>query len=1052
MLMKKIRIFFTAAIGLLLALNASAQNMTVSGKVTDTSGEPLAGAAVIVEGTSNGIITTTDGSFSINAPADGILNVTFIGFVGQAVPVNGQKNLNIVLEPDLNLLDETIVVAYGTAKKASFTGSVTTVKKEALENISVSNVGKALEGAVSGVQISSSTGTPGSGASIIVRGIGSISTSQSPLIVVDGVPYEGSLNSISTQDIESMTILKDAAANSMYGARGSNGVIIITTKGSRPGTVKVNFEAKVGVNTRGVPTYDIVTNKGEYYEMMYEAVRNSLIPNMGYLGASEYAAQNLIGGYLKYNIYKDVADNNIIDPLTGKITDAARAASFKWSDNWLTDVFRPGLRQEYNANVAGGNDRTQAYASVGYLSDKGYVVNSGFDRISGRVKVDQKIGKNVKIGGNIAFARTTQDQFGTSESSNYSNIFMFTQQIAPIYPIYLYDVDGTPMLDNKNNRLYDFGSTYQRPYAQEQNPYATSESGVHKLTRDNLSSRGFFEWKFLKDFTFTANVAYDVFNTEEVTFYTPIGGDALSVNGREYREISRYGAFNANQLLNWAHSFGDHNVSALLGHETKSDKSSYFYGHMTNFTNSTNYEFANAVNYQDMNSNTGTYSLEGFFIKAEYDYKDRYYLTASFRRDGSSNFHPDVRWGSFWAVGASWRIKEEPFMKEVDWVDNLKLKVSYGTQGNDNTGKIYEDLYRVDRVDGSAAFTKVLRGNPEVTWEKSNNFNTGLEASFFNRINLDFEFFIKETKDLLYQSPLPASEGSPAWIWKNEMDMRNTGFELELNTKIIDTRNVKWDIALNATHYRNQLTKLPSSKPADMFPDGYQAGSYWRKLGGSLYDWYTHEYVGVDPSNGLPMYNKYTPVLDKDGNETGEEEVTTVNTASEASYRQTGKSALPDLTGGISTTLQAYGFDLSIQTAYQLGGYVMDSFYQSLMSSGEPGGNFHRDMFNRWTPTHTDTNIPALRYNSQTAGIESSDFYLTKASYFSLKNVTLGYTLPSKLTQKISLQRVRFFVMGDNIWLTSARKGLDPRQSFSGSTGYNYSAIATWSLGVNVSF
>ena len=1051
--MKKIRIFFTAVVMTFACIAMSAQNLAVRGTVVDEGGNPVVGANVVLRGSqTNYTLTDVTGSFRMNVPSNGVLEVNCLGFMDQSVPVNGQTNITVVLIEDSTTLDETIIVAYGTAKKSSFTGSATTVKKETLENVSVSNVGKALEGAVSGVQISSSSGTPGSGASIIVRGIGSISSSQSPLIVVDGVPYEGSLNSISTQDIESMTVLKDAAANSMYGARGSNGVIIITTKGSKAGTVHVNFEGKVGVNTRGVPTYDIITDKGEYYEMMYESIRNSLAGPMGYLAASNYAAENLISGYMKYNAYQGVADNNIIDPLTGKLTEAAKNASFKWTDNWLTDVFDPGIRQEYNVNVAGGNDITQAYASAGYLSDQGYVVNSGFDRISGRVKVDQKIGKNVKIGGNIALARTNMQQFGTSESSNYSNIFMFTQNIGPIYPIYLYDASGNPMYDDKGNRRYDFGSDYQRPYAQEQNPYATSESGVHTITRDNLSSRGYFEWKFLKDFTFTANVAYDVFNTEEITFYTPIGGDAYSVNGREYREISRYGAFNANQLLNWGHSFGDHNVSVLLGHETKTDRSSYFYGHMTGFTNSTNYEFANAVNYQDMTSYTSSYKLEGYFLKAEYDYKDRYYLTASYRRDGSSNFHPDVRWGSFWAVGASWRLKEEPFMKDLVWLDNLKLKASYGTQGNDSAGRAYEDLYQVDRVDGSAAFTKVLRGNPDLTWEKSNNFNTGIEASIFNRLSFDVEFFIKETKDLLYQSPLPSSEGSPAWIWKNEMDMKNTGVELELTANLIRTQNVKWDLSLNATHYKNQLTKLPSSKPADLFPDGYQAGSYWRKLGGSLYDYYTYEYAGVDPTNGLPMYNKYTPVLDENGEETGEETLSIVNTSSEASRRETGKSAIPDLTGGIATTLQVYGFDLSIQTAYQLGGYVWDSFYQSLLNAGEPGANFHKDAFNRWTPSHTDTNIPALKYNSQSAGIESSDFYLTKASYFSLKNVTLGYTLPASLIRRANLQRVRIYAMGDNLWLKSARKGLDPRQSFSGSTGYTYSAIATWSLGVNLSF
>ena len=1061
MLMKKISLFLLCIMAT-ISVGLHAQNITVKGTVTDAeTGEGVAYAGVLVKGgaTLSGTTTDENGQYEITVPANGTLVFSAIGYADQEVAVNGRAVVDVVMSEDTEMLDETIVVAYGTAKKASFTGSAASVKKETLEKSSVSNISKALEGAVAGVQIASGSGTPGSGASIIVRGIGSISSSQSPLIVVDGVPYEGSLNSISSQDIESMTVLKDAAANSMYGARGSNGVIIITTKGSKGGKVRVNFEAKAGVNTRGVPTYDIVSDPGEWYELQYEAIRNNLSESMGYLGASKYAAANLVDGYVKYNIYKGVDNGNIIDPMTGKLTAAAKSASLKWNDSWQTDVFRPGVRQEYNVNVSGGTDATQAYVSAGYLSDNGYVVNSGFDRLSARVKVDQKIGKHVKIGGNIAFSRTEQKQFGTSESSNYSNIFMFTQNIGPIYPIYLYDEEGKKMQDEKGEDRYDFGTEYTRPYAQEQNPYATSATGAHTTKYDNVSSRGYFEWKFLKDFTFTANVAYDVFNGEEITFYTPIGGDALSVKGREYREVSRYDALNLNQMLNWNHKFGDHNVTALLVHESKIDHYSYFMGHMVGFTNSTNYEFANAVNYQDMTSYRSSYSLEGYLGKLEYDYKDRYYLSASIRRDGSSNFAPAVRWGTFWAVSAAWRLKEEPFMKNVSWLDNLKIKASYGTQGNDNVGRAYEDLYRVDRVDGSAAFTKVLRGNPDLTWEKSNNFNVGFESGFFNRLTLNADFFIKETKDLLYQSPIPPSEGSPNYIWKNEMDMKNTGIELELGADIIKTNNVKWNVGLNLTHYKNELTKLPASKPKEDFPDGYQAGSYWRALGSSLYDYYTYEYVGVDPTNGLPQYNKYNYKTDEEGefvrDDNGEkivESVEIVNKTSDASLRKTHKSAIPDLTGGLNTTLEAYGFDLTVQTAFQVGGYVWDSFYQSLLNAGEPGANFHKDVFNRWTPTHTDTNIPALKYNSQSAGIEGSDYYLTKASYFSLKNVTLGYTIPEKLTRKINLQKVRIYAMGDNIWLKSYRKGLDPRQSFSGDTGYTYSAIAVWSLGLNLTF
>ena len=1027
----------------------NAQISKVTGTViSEEDGLPVVGASIVVKGTTTGTVTDMDGKFTLeNLPSSAkTLMISFIGLRPQEVEI--KPVLAISLKPDAEVLDEVMVVAYGTAKKSSFTGSAATMRGDKIQKMQVSNVSKALEGAVAGVQIASESGSPGTSASIRIRGIGSISSSQEPLIVVDGVPYEGSLNSISAQDIESLTVLKDAAANSMYGARGSNGVIMITTKGAKSGKPRINFEARYGFNTRGVGNYDIITDAGEWYEMQYESYRNSLAASMGYAAASEYAAKNLIANLVKYNKFAGVADDAIIDPATGKLNP--NATTYKWNDDWTTDPFENGNRQEYNINISGGNDKTQAYASLGYLADEGYMAGSGFDRISARVKIDQNIGKNIRIGGNMAYANTIRQSFG-SEGSNYSNIFMFSQNIAPIYPIYLYDANGQLMYDEKGNVRYDFGTEYTRPYSAEQNPLAVAKENLNKYMADNLSTRGYFEAKFLKDFKFTLNVAYDVFNNTNTQFTTPIGGDAAAVGGRGYNYTSRRGALNLNQLLNWTREFGEHNFSVLLGHETKNDHYKYLEGHMTNFADPSNPDFSNAATYQGLTSYTSEYALEGYFGKLEYDYADKYYLTGSYRRDGSSRFHADNRWGSFWAVGASWRAKEEAFLKDVEWLDNLKVKASYGTQGNDNVGYShnYSDLYSVERVDGQPAFTKVLRGNKDLTWEKSNNFNAGFELGLWNWLDFNFDFFIKETKDMLYYSPLPPSQGSPSGIYRNEMDMKNTGVEFELTANIFDNDNFKWNVSLNGTHYKNELTKLPISKPADKYPDGYQSGSYWRKIGGSLYDFYAYEYAGVDPTNGKPLYNKY--LTDENGNETGV--IETTSDIAQATRRQTGKTSIPDFVGGLSTTFEAYGFDLTVQTAFQLGGYVYDSSYAGLMTPGDAGQNFHKDMFNRWTPTNTDTNIPALGYQIQSQTINNGntvDFYLTDASYFSLRNVTLGYNLPKNWLQKAGIEKLRVYLTGDNIWLQSKRKGLDPRYGFSGSTNFSYSALSTYSIGLNL--
>ena len=1093
---KRLWIFLTCLIA--SASMAFAQK-TVTGVVTDIgTGEPLVGVHVKVNGQALGI-TDINGKFTINnVPADAkTVDFSYMGYEDAMSAV--RDIIRIGMAPTVANIDEVVVVAYGSQKRSSFTGAATTIKGEELEKLQVSNLSKALEGAVAGVQTFSSSGTPGSGATILVRGIGSISGSKTPLIVLDGVPYEGSLNSISTHDIESMTILKDAAANSMYGARGANGVIMITTKSAKTNGAKVDFDARWGFNARGVQPYDIVSDAGEYYEMFWEAVRNSKIDELGMVGANQYASDNLIE-MLKYNKFKGIADTEIIDPATGKLNPKAR--QYKWDDDWQTDPFENGFRQEYNATITSGTENSKIFASLGYLGDEGYMVGSDFQRYSARLKFDQNMGENIRIGGNISYANTNQKFFNSSVGSNFSNIFMFTQNIAPIYPIYLYDNDGNYILNDNDEVQYDFG-TY-RPYGKDANPLAVAKKNDFSTVRDNINTRGYFEWTFLNDFKFTANIAYDIFNTQSNSYATPIGGDALNVGGRGTKGYSRYYALNLNQLLDWNHKFGDHSAHILLGHETKNDKSKSMSGEMTNFADPNNSDFSNAAQYQDLGSSTSEYALEGYFAKGEYNFADKYYFTASIRRDGSSRFHKDNRWGTFWAVGGAWRLNEESWMKDVKFVNNLKLKASYGTQGNDNIGYAhnYTDLYSVDRVDGAPAFTKVNRGNKDLTWEKSRNFNIGFEAGLWRRLNINFDFFIKETKDLLYASPLAPSQGSPSYIYRNEMDMKNTGFEIEVNGDIIRNRNMRWNAAINLTHYKNELTRLPNSKPADIYPNGYQAGDYWRQIGGSLYDYFMYEYVGVDPTNGKPQYMRYNyktdpatgktlhegytygNMLDADGNivyqtdkdgnyilnENGEkipEQILTsigtgdeiiesteiVNEISNATERRLGKSSIPDLTGGFSTTFEAYGFDLSISTAFQLGGYVFDTQYNSLMTAGSEGHNFHKDMFNRWTPAHTDTNIPALGYNVQDAGISgNSDYYLTSASYFSLRNITLGYTFPTKAISRLGINKLRVYLSGDNIWLLSKRKGLDPRQSYDGDTGYVYSALSSYSIGLSLSF
>lgn len=722
-------------------------------------------------------------------------------------------------------------------------------------------------------------------------------------------------------------------------------------------------------------------------------------------------------------------------PGTGKINPAATER--KWTDDWNKDVFKRGVRQEYTLTVSGGSEKTRAYMSVSYLNDKGYVPNSGFSRVTVRGKVDQSISKFIKAGLNIAYSNTNQDQFGAEKTGSYSNIFFFGQNIAPIYPIYKYDLEtGERLFDQNGGDLYDWGE--QRAYGQLSNPYGQLLSSVVNTVRDNTSSRGYVDINILDGLKFTVNVAYDIFNTKSDNFFTPVGGDASTVNGRGTQSTSRYTALNTNQLLSYNKDFGregQHSVSLLLGHEIKSDHSYGLAGSMTNFVDPTVSDFANAVVYQDLTSSRTSYFLQGIFGRGEYSYGNRYFLSASYRRDASSRFAPDKRWGGFWSLGLSWNAKQEKFLLPVEAVNYLKFKASYGTQGNDNIGmtKVYEDLYRIDRVNGEASIVKVFRAAPDVTWEKSNNFNAGIESRFFDRLSVNADFFIKETKDMIYYRALAPSQGDPASQLVNDMDMKNIGVEFEVSADLLKRRNFSWNLTLNGTSYKNKITKLPSNEPAE----GYASGNYWRRKGGSLYDFYMYEWRGVDSETGKPLY-------------TGKEE-DIVHEAANAKMVRTGKSSIPDIYGGISTSWTFFGVDLSAQFAYQLGGWTLDSNYQSLMSAGSAGTNWHKDIFRRWTPQNTDTDVPRVQNRYQEAS-QTSTRFLTKASYISLKNVTVGYTFPKTLTQKARISNLRVYVIGDNLWYMSKRRGLDVRQSFSGAAGFTYSALRTVSAGLSFTF
>ena len=1058
---------------LMTAATASAQKR-VTGRVLDTDGQPVAGASVRVEGHKGVTVTDANGNFTLqNVPSSATkLRINYIGKKAQTISIAG--NVKVVLADNDNELEEAVVVGYGKVKKGDFTGSVAAIKGKDLQKMQSSNVTKSLEGVMPGVQLTSTTGQPGSSAKIYLRGIGSINASSEPLIIVDGAPYEGSLNSINPNDIESINVQKDASATSIYGARGSNGIIYITTKkGSTDGKTRVTVDAKWGWNSRGVSKYKTVDNPAQYYEMMWESYYNSNLDKMDDFSARMDASSSLIGSMGGYNVF-NVSDYDLINPITGHINPNAQQII---PTNWDDELFHHGLRQEYNVGINGGNERTQYYMSFNYLSDDSYVKKSDFNRMTGRLRLDHKVFDWLTVGANLGYTHTKTNGI-SARSGLAANLFNWSQFIAPIYPVYLYDHNGNLILDENKNKQFDTGDHseygYTRLYNTKHNPLIDVYNNTNETINDAFNARGYADFKIYKGLTFHADIAVDNFQSWNDKFTAPITADASEVNGYGQKTSSRTSVVNATQRFNYSTTFEEHSISLMAGHETKAQFDRGLAAYRQQFFLPENNFAYSLTNLSDPASENNAYHLESFLGRAEYSYNHIYSLSGTYRRDGSSMFAPESRWGNFWSVGAAWNISEEEWFKSVagGFVNRLKLRASYGTQGNDYL--LYASGYRIyggylDHYgvtnSGTAenpqfSVKKTYRGNRDLTWEKSKTFDVGLEGAFFNnRLTFDFDFFVKNTSDMIGWHNLAMSEGTPNSILTNEQAMRNTGVELTLGGVMIQTRDINWSAQINLTHYKNELTRMQEGRPAE----GYNAGSYWRKKGGSLYDWYMVKYAGVDPETGMGLY--YTdktqnvldadgnPVLDAEGNPVTETIQVTTTDASKATKYELGKSSLPKVYGGFSTTLQAYGFDLTIQTAFSFGGYTYDSSYASLMNASA-GSAISVDMFKRWQKPGDVTNVPILKDGYRMTGGVTNDRFLIRSDYFSLRNITLGYTLPQNITSHVpGLSSVRIYAVGDNLFLGSKRKGLDPRQTLSGVVDESsYSALRTISFGINVNF
>lgn len=1052
------RKFIIIIITLLLTCTCklSAQTTRVTGEVYDSAdGAPIVGATVSVEGSQKVTVTDIDGRFVLSnlTPSEKKVIITYVGY--ESVTANIEPGMKIAMTVKPELMDELIVVAFGKQKRESFTGAATVVSSSDIEKQQVSNPIEALNGRVSGMMMTETNSlSSGSTPDIVIRGIGSLNAGTTPLIVLDGLPYNGYYNDINPADIESITVLKDAASNALYGARGANGVIMITTKNATRGNTKVNISAKWGVNTDARVHYDYIDNPGEYYEAYYKSLMNYFQYKQGqsfqqaHITANNMIAKPSQDGGLGYMVYT-VPENQFLIGENGKLNPNAvlgnRVAYQNqiytlYPDDWTKEGTRDGFRQEYNLNLSGGNDKYSFLGAVGYIKNEGISYGSNMERTTARLKTTFNPYSFLKLGANAGYTHT--------ESTSLYGVFSTLYNVAPIYPLYIRDGQGNIMYDSHGKR-YDYGFMdvgLERPVGKQGNSIQDDRMNIYDNSVNAYNIQGYGTFDIAKYFHLTVNGSVYITENRGRSAVNPFYGYFENTGGST--EISHYRTTDVNyqQLLNYNRSFGLHSVDLLLGHEYSRNMQDGLSGTKSNIANySQNTELSGAIILVQTTSSKSIYNVEGYFFRGQYDYDNKYFGNFSFRRDGSSNFAPGKRWGNFWSVGGAWILTKEDWFPKTNLVNMLKFKASYGEQGNDNIGYYrYVDTYDIKNSNDNVSFVFDTKGNPDITWEKVGNFNTGFEFELFNsRLNGGIDYYYRKTRDMLMYFSAPYEMGYSGY-YDNVGDMANQGIELELSADIIKTPHFTWNLGLNFTWEHNRVTYLPEEKGLREIDGhkGYVDGSYYIAEGLPVYTWYVKRYAGVG-SNGEALYYK----KGADG------ELTTTTSFDQADYF-IGDSAMPDMFGGFTTSFKIFDFDISAQFNYSIGGKKWDYGYRYLMSApyySYTGGGLHRDVLSSWTPENPDSNLPMWYFNDPNS-CPYSDQWLTDASYISFRNLTVGYTLPKKTARRIRMSNLRVYATCENVAYWTKRKGFDPRGSFTEGSFGDYSPMRTISGGIQIEF
>ena len=1095
--MKKIFMLLTLCF---LAIGMMAEKQ-ISGVVLDVQDQPVIGASVMVKGTTSGTISDYDGEFLLTVSDDATtLVVSFVGMQTQEVAI--KERMTIVLHEATEMVQEIVVTGYGNVSKGSFAGSAQAVDAETIEKKSPTEVSKALAGEVAGVQVINSSGQPGSNATLVIRGVGSLNGSATPLYVVDGVTYDGDISAIDPGDIASTTILKDATATSLYGSRGANGVVVITTKKGNSGEEgKIDVDLKYGANMRLLPLYDVITSPEEYVTMSWQSLYNSFRyvsgdkQNVAADKASKalYGSAGLPVGYNLWNadgkwlIQPYDANGNVNPTFDSAIT---RRTGYENLESWKDAIFRVGQKMDATVKFQGGTEKVNYFTSVGYLKDEGYYQASDFNRVSLRSNVDFKPKKWLKGHLNIAYAYTDMNKPNQDGGGAMNNGFYYVNAIPSIYPVYLRDAEGNTYIDPRTGRLaYDYGDQLNRTFGFGINPAGALYLDKEKYVSHNVNVQGGLELTLYKGLKLLVDAGVYYNNSLASQLTNKYYGDAAGI-GRILQQSSNLLTISAKELLEYNTTIGDHSIRAMIGHENYIYRDNYVYGYKAYLANGESINLSNAIQTNNAEGNENRFALDSYLATFSYIYDEKYMLTANYRADGSSRYAPGHRWGHFGSVGAAWTFTNESFLESAsEWLRDGKLRLSWGVLGNQiNSLYSYTNLYSIVNVNGEIGYIEGSKGNSEITWERTNTTDLGIEFSVGKYLDVELDYFYKLTDNMLFSRVVAPSLGYGS-LPVNDAKMENQGVEFTFKAHLVDTRNVKLDLRLNGAHYKNKMIEMPVDYYNEDGTAVRQQMNGAMAVGHSMYDHYTYVYGGVDEETGNALYQGYYDVRDAEkgagfGENKGNNECNYISSLHQwvldqeeagvdnpmqylrdtltpdmslAALQYVGKSYLPDINGGVGIDLDVYGLTLSVSCSYQIGGYGYDNTYASLMANDPVGNhNWHVDMRNAWTENNRQTDVPRLSNGNGEYDLyanSGSTRFLTSNSFFSLNSIQIGYNFPKKLIEKIKLNRLHLYVSADNLAIASARKGYNPMASFTGSSDtHGYSPLSTVMGGVKVSF